>query len=557
MLASGYLVFFLCCLVLSSLFFVVTLQFQSPVVNIRPKKPQKPQKRVGTSNRAPVKSQNKSKRAKQRKRKRKTQETPTKTPVKTAIILPSPPLENVVPDNPTQTKPPSPVIHFPPPKQVKNETEKVFTSKKEPKPVEPTVITQIERLASTSPEPKSDTSSEFDFLLVDAKETETIEESKCLEMDRDRSKSDSNLLSKANSKRKPPLVYNSPPYNEKNLREQKKQKREKAETNPDATTVTETSQTEYTSEKDKSPSPQTSEHGGESSSSSESAPSAKTTESFEKERVPSTEPIPTRTENRIPSSNSPSFSHSYSNPTVKRSLSTRSLPSHSPRRHFSKSSSSPNSSMGSNMQSNHRQSRRHLRRQKKKKYRGPSRSYSHSHLNHVHHPQYSMPVQNNRYHQPQFNAHMPHFPQTIQMQTFVPPPHLLQTFGGNITEFDQNNVLHPLQQIKPDGAGPFQQQKPDVGVSHQHPPQVHHAFMPSQPQMQPQFIMTEIQQPHIPIVHQPQLPPQPLSPQVVLQPVPMSPHAGGLSQVSLNSIPSPHVFFQPSPHPPMVPAYSS
>ena len=119
----------------------------------------------------------------------------------------------------------------------------------------------------------------------------------------------------------------------------------------------------------------------------------------------------------------------------------RSLPSHSPRRHFSKSSSSPNALQvfyppiskmmkkvffvkGSNMQSNHRQSRRHLRRQKKKKHRGPSRSYSHSHLNHVH-PQYSMPVQNNRY-QPQFNAHMPHFPQTIQMQTFVPPPQLLQ-----------------------------------------------------------------------------------------------------------------------------------
>jgi len=556
MLASSYLVFFLCCLVLSSLFFVVTLQFQSPVVNPRPKKPQKPQKRVGTSNRAPVKSQNKSKRANKRKRKRKTQETPIKTPVKTAIILPSPPLEKVVPDNPAQPKPPSPEIHFPPPKQVKNETE-VFTAKEEPKHVEPTIIPQIERLASTSPEPKSDTSSEFDFLIVDAKETETLEESKCLEMDRDRSNSDSNLLSKANSKRKPPLVYNSPPYNEKNLKQQKKQKREKAETNADATTVTKTSQTEYASEKeDKSPSPQTSEHGGESSSSSESAPSAKTTESFEKERVPSREPTPTRTENRIPSSHSPTFSHSYSNPTVKRSLSTRSLPSHSPRRHFSKSSSSPNALQGSNMQSNHRQSRRHLRRQKKKKHRGPSRSYSHSHLQHVH-PQYSMPVQNNRY-QPQFNAHMPHFPQTIQMQTFVPPPQLLQTFPGNIAEFDQNNVLHPLQQIKPDGAG-LQQMKPDVGVSHQHSPQLHHAFMPS-PQMQPQFIMTEIQQPHIPIVHQPQLPPQPLSPQVVLQPVPMSPHhSGGLSQVSLNSIPSPHVFFQPSPHPhpPMVPAYSS
>merc|ERR1711953_870197 len=123
-------------------------------------------------------------------------------------------------------------------------------SKAEPIHVEPTIVPQIERLASTSPEPKSDTSSEFDFLLVDAKETETIAESKCLEMDRDRSKSDSNLLSKANSKRKPPLVYNSPPYNEKNLREQKKKKREKAETNPDVTTVTETSQTEYTSEKD-------------------------------------------------------------------------------------------------------------------------------------------------------------------------------------------------------------------------------------------------------------------------------------------------------------------
>jgi len=554
MIASGFLVFFLCALVGCSLFYVVTLQFQLPVVKRRPKRRAN---HVASIKTQPTSTKTKRAPQKKRKRKRKMQETPVKNIIR-HTTTPPPPHENVAPKMPEPeiipdipkipekasvdtTEPPQPVI-FPPPKQVKVEEKNTppnhekFTSNQVK--IEQAGVPQIERVASTSVETKSDDlSSDFDFLL-DAKESD-LSNSNCIEMYRDRSKSDSNLLSNNSSKRKPPLVYNSPPYNEKNMREQKKQKREKPDVIPSASpsTLTVSKASTYTSEQEMNQSP--SPPGGESSSSDSSA---KTTDSFEKERAASTEPTqpsPPRTDNRMQTR------HSMSHSPVKRSLSSRSLNHHSPRRHYSKSHSQPNSPLRENSHvQSHRNSRRRLRKQSKKKNR-VSRSYSHSHLSHVHgyHTQ-TMPVQN-RQMPPQF-AHMPHFPpQPFQMQAFVPPPPPQpfhpQTFSGNF-EFDQNNLLHPLQQIKPD-TGPD-----GFGVGHQ---QVH-AFMPHQPQMQPQFIMTEIQQPHIPIVHQPQLPPQPISPQVVFHPIqhppPMSPmSSGGLSQMSFNSIPSPVFYQNPGP----------
>lgn len=551
MIASGFLVFFLCALVGCSLFYVVTLQFQLPVVKRRPKRRAN---HVASIKTQPTATKTKRAPQKKRKRKRKIQETPVKNIIR--HTTPPPPHENVaskmpepeiIPDIPKipekasvdLTEPPQPVI-FSPPKQVKVEEKnpppnhEKFTSNQVKIEQASKSVPQIERVASISVETKSDDlSSDFDFLL-DAKESD-LSNSNCIEMYRDRSKSDSNLLSNNSSKRKPPLVYNSPPYNEKNMREQKKQKREKPDViipSASPSTLTVSKASAYTSEQEMNQSP--SPPGGESSSSDSSA---KTTDSFEKERAASqepTQPSPPRTDNRMQTS------HSMSHSPVKRSLSSRSLHHHSQRRHYSKSHSQPNSPVRDNSHvQSHRNSRRRLRKQSKKKNR-VSRSYSHSHLSHVHgyHTQ-TMPVQNRQMPPPPQFAHMPHFPpQPFQMQAFVPPPPpvLHQTFSGNL-EFDQNNLLHPLQQIKPDTG-------PDLGVGHQ---QVH-AFMPHQPQMQPQFIMTEIQQPHIPIVHQPQLPPQPISPQVVFHPIqhpPMSPHvsSGGLSHMSMNSIPSP-VFYQ-------------
>lgn len=564
MLASGYLVFFLCALVGVSLFFVVTLQFRSPVVT-KVRRP--PWHRAKPTPIKPPVTPSKSKKAKRkekgsRKRKRKIPETPCKTSVLAGSVSSS----TSIPESKTEPVPVTPELPpslekpktspSPPPKEPSPKQEKRIIQKNEtieaPKIEVPPIVAQ----PSNSVDNKSDDFSDLDYLDVNPKDLPSLNEID----DRGRSKSDSALCNKHNFKRKPPLVQGfASQYNEKNMREQNKQKRE--EIHPNQIDVSQTSAYTTDSVINQSPSPPA---GRDGQSSTNGSDSAKTTDSLEEEDTgTSQEPAPTLVSNRpstsiIPPSPPPTNS-------VKRSHSARSLTthdrSHFPGRpgnlnHFSKSSSSPTPPLNSNIhQNSHRnnsQQNRRLRRSNKKKRNRPTKSFSTPHLSreyydpHVHPggypPQQPIPVHQSR--QVQHFSPVQYAPQNIQMQAFA-PPHMIQTFGGRYAEFDQN-VLHPLQQIKQDPG------HPDLA------PQQFHAYLlplshePNQHMQAPFIMATESPFQQVPqVVHQHQPLPQspvPQPPHVVFQPVqplPMSPvSSGGLSQVS---VPTQHVFYPGQP----------